>query len=153
MQKTIILGQDWLFKIGAIHLCFAGFSPSQRQNDYQTGSAGLGGILAPLSITIATGITGSGDIEVRLAASPAYDLTLTSALDNLVLDFNTNPVEGTFEFTALERGGRIISPFGFDRGETFSHDGQTYVRNTFSRGTDVPSITLATASGKVELKW
>jgi DUF4097 and DUF4098 domain-containing protein YvlB len=94
----------------------------------------------------------SGDIEVAVGTTPAYNLTLTSASGTVLLDFNENPVMGTFEFSALQAGGRIESPFAFHSEETFIHAGQTYDQKIFTRGATFPRITLATASGQAELK-
>lgn len=94
----------------------------------------------------------SGDIEVVLAARPERDLSLSSAAGRVLLDYNDNPVEGIFEFSALEKTGCIVSPFAFDSEETFLHSGQRYVRRIFTRGNGNPVITLATASGRAELK-
>lgn len=94
----------------------------------------------------------SGYIEVGLGKTPAFDLTLTSASGKAMLDFNENALAGTFEFSALQRVGHIESPFAFHSEETFIHAGQTYDRKIFTRGSAVPRIVLATASGRVELK-
>ncbi len=94
----------------------------------------------------------SGDITVRLAASPAYDLTLTSVYGRVLLDFRDNPVVGSFEFSALRDAGRIVSPFVFDREQTFTHGGQTYLRLILVRNSEAPRIILSTAAGTVELR-
>jgi len=94
----------------------------------------------------------AGDIEVQLAETPLFDLSLTSAAGKVELDLNGNAIAGTYEFSALEYAGRIESPIGFDQQEIFVHAGQTYLRNSFSRGSALPRITLATAAGSVRLK-
>ncbi|UCF96351.1 MAG: DUF4097 family beta strand repeat protein [Spirochaetaceae bacterium] len=94
----------------------------------------------------------AGDIEVGLAATPTFDLTLTSAAGSVELDFNDNRVAGTIEFSALRHAGRIESPFEFDRQEVFAHSGQIYDLKSLVRGEALPRITLATASGRARLK-
>jgi len=94
----------------------------------------------------------AGDVEVGLAETPAFDLTLSSASGLAELDLKGNDAAGTFVFSALQNAGRIESPFSFDRQETFVHAGQTYLRMTFRRGPALPRINLATGSGSARLK-
>jgi DUF4097 and DUF4098 domain-containing protein YvlB len=94
----------------------------------------------------------AGDVEVELAATAAFDLSLTSATGLVELDLNGNEIAGTFVFSALQYTGRIESPVGFDEQEIFVHAGQTYLRKTFSRGSALPRINLATAAGSARLK-
>ncbi len=99
----------------------------------------------------ATVSTASGDVEIGLAQSPASDLSLSSASGNIELDYNGNPVKGTFIFTARKDHGRIQAPFSFDHEEEFEQNGKTYVKKSFTRDTDKPVITLETATGTVKL--
>jgi DUF4097 and DUF4098 domain-containing protein YvlB len=94
----------------------------------------------------------AGDIEVKLAETPAFDLSLASASGKVELDLNGNGMTGTFVFSALQHAGRIESPVEFDSREIFVHAGQSYIRRTFSRGHTLPNITLATAAGSATLK-
>ncbi len=94
----------------------------------------------------------SGDIEVVLEETCGFDLELSSASGNIVLDYDGNDVKGLFEFKARKRHGKIVCPFDFDNEEEFEEHGEKYVRKTFSRGGDTPRIELSTASGKVVLK-
>jgi hypothetical protein len=94
----------------------------------------------------------SGDIDVKLAETPVFDLSLTSASGKVELDLNGNDMAGTYVFSALEHAGRIESPVGFNRQEVFVHAGQTYVRSSFTRGPALPTVTLATAAGSAKLK-
>jgi DUF4097 and DUF4098 domain-containing protein YvlB len=94
----------------------------------------------------------SGDIEVVLAKTCGFDLELSSASGNILLDYNGNEVKGFFEFTAHKRHGKIVCPFDFDNEEEYEEHGETYVRKSFSKGGDTPRIELSTASGKAELK-
>jgi DUF4097 and DUF4098 domain-containing protein YvlB len=94
----------------------------------------------------------SGDIEIVLAKTCGFDLELSSASGNVVLDYDGNEVKGFFEFTARKRHGKIVCSFDFDNEEEFEEHGETYLRKSFSRGGDEPRIELSTASGKVVLK-
>ncbi|UCH63923.1 MAG: DUF4097 family beta strand repeat protein [Fidelibacterota bacterium] len=94
----------------------------------------------------------SGDAGVVVAESPAYDLSLSSASGNSVLNYGGNDVQGYFEFTARQSDGTIISPYPFDNETTFSQNGDTYMRKSFTRVSGTPVITISTASGTAELK-
>jgi DUF4097 and DUF4098 domain-containing protein YvlB len=96
--------------------------------------------------------TASGDVEVVLAESCKYDLELSAASGDVVLDYNGNELKGYFEMEARKRKGRIDCPFEFDKEEEFERNGTTYMRKSFSRGGDSPEIHLSTASGSVKLK-
>lgn len=94
----------------------------------------------------------SGDVYVELAQSSAYDLKLSSASGDAILNFNGKPIQGYFELTAKVRSGRIKSPFKFDNEEEFYKNDQLYVRKSFTRSEDTPQIHISTASGKAELR-
>lgn len=94
----------------------------------------------------------SGDVEVALAKSAEYDLSVNSATGDAILDYDGNPVKGYFEFTAKYRRGRIIAPHDFEEAEKFRKNGQLYVRKWFTKGKDDPSIIISTATGKAVLK-
>lgn len=94
----------------------------------------------------------SGDVYIELAQSSAYDLKLSSASGDAILNFNGNPIQGYFELTAKVRNGRIKSPFKFDNEEEFYKNDQLYARKSFTKGKDTPIIRISTASGKAELR-
>ncbi len=94
----------------------------------------------------------SGSVNVKLAESSRFDLTVGSASGRAVLDYNGNPVKGYFEFTAKERGGRISAPFDFDDSEEFRKYNDWYVRKSFTKESDKPHITIGTSSGRAALK-
>ena len=102
--------------------------------------------------------TASGDIEISLAHSLTYDLTLSSASGDALLNYGGNPVIGSFEFEAREGRGRITAPYPFDSEEMFDDGGRsrrrgyTTVRKIFTRDADQPRVVLKTVSGKVELR-
>lgn len=96
--------------------------------------------------------TASGSVRIVLAETSEYDLSLSTASGDVTLDYAGNPVKGYFEFEARKRHGRIASPFDFDDEEEFERHGDLYVRKSFSKAGESPSIFLKTASGRVELK-
>jgi DUF4097 and DUF4098 domain-containing protein YvlB len=96
--------------------------------------------------------TASGSVEVVLAETSEYDLSLSAASGDVTLDYNGNTVKGYFEFEARKRRGRITCPFDFDDKEEYEKWDQMYVRKWFSRNGDDPEIHLSTASGKIVLK-
>ncbi|MBD3258342.1 hypothetical protein GF377_07900 [candidate division GN15 bacterium] len=94
----------------------------------------------------------TGEVEVRLANSPGGDLRVASIKSNVTLDFDGRSVEGRVEFVARSHGGRIKSPYEFDREEEFTEDRVSYERKSFTRKLDNPKIAIATGSGIAELK-
>lgn len=94
----------------------------------------------------------SGDVDVKLAESSEYDLELSAASGSVTLDYNGNPIEGYFEFTARKRRGRIVSPIKFDKEEEFERNEQTYMRKSFTKGSSTPKVYLSTASGRAILR-
>lgn len=117
-------------------------------------SCASGGITAD-GITIAGASefsVASGDVEVTLAETSEFDLELSSASGDVLLDFNGNPVKGRFEFMARKGRGHIACPFDFDNEEEFEEHGQTYVRKSLSVKGEEPVILLHTATGKAELR-
>ncbi|MCA9734623.1 DUF4097 family beta strand repeat protein [candidate division KSB1 bacterium] len=95
----------------------------------------------------------SGDVEVKLAASPEYDLSLSAASGDCQLDFNGNDINGTFDLTARANRNRISAPFQFDREEIHKRWGDTeMVTKTAKVGKGTPYISISSASGKVEVR-
>jgi len=94
----------------------------------------------------------SGDVEVKLARSAAHDLSVASASGDAILDYDGNAILGRFVFTAKVNGGRIVSPFAFDSEERFTQHEELYDRKSFTRDGDTPTVTIATASGKAQLR-
>jgi hypothetical protein len=97
--------------------------------------------------------TASGDVEVLLTKSSEYNLELSAASGDVVLDYKDNPIKGTFEFIAKKRSGRIVSPVDFDNEEEFDRGNDVYMKKSFTKGNGSPKILLETASGRAELKW
>jgi DUF4097 and DUF4098 domain-containing protein YvlB len=94
----------------------------------------------------------SGDVLVVLGKSAEHDLTLECASGDAILNYNGNPVEGSFEFKTATDHGQIISPFPFENEEEVEKWGKKYVIKYFKRELDVPKISIHTGSGKAELK-
>jgi DUF4097 and DUF4098 domain-containing protein YvlB len=97
----------------------------------------------------ATFKTASGDIRVGLAKTAEYDMNLTSASGNIILDYNGHPVKGYFEFKGKRRN--INSDVPFDNGDE-SHEYSPFVTRYFKKGGDSPKISIKTVSGELEFK-
>jgi DUF4097 and DUF4098 domain-containing protein YvlB len=95
--------------------------------------------------------TASGTVEVRLKSTLKFDLIISSASGDAILDYNGNPIKGYFEFICKEDDGRIESPFKFDNVEEYYRYGQKYLKKSFTRKSKTPRIIIKTASGTAEL--
>lgn len=95
--------------------------------------------------------TASGDVNIKLAQSSEYDLNLSTASGDVILDYNGQQIKGFFEFTAKKNSGRISSPIHFDNEEEFERNGKKYIRKSFTKNGGSPKIELETASGTVKL--
>jgi len=107
--------------------------------------------------------TGMGIVKISLAREPEADLYVGSSFNKAQVNFNGHPLAGCFEFIAMADGGRIISPFKFDKEETFLDDIKNYNtssdfgkkdeynRKSFIRGDSNPKITLKTVTGTARL--
>lgn len=94
----------------------------------------------------------SGDVYVRLVKATVYDLYVSSASGDAVLDYNGNPLKGYFEFEARVGKGKIISPVKFEKEEVITKNSQKYNKKSFNKESDTPKIKITTASGKAELR-
>jgi hypothetical protein len=107
--------------------------------------------------------TGMGIIKISLARPPESDLYVGSSFNRAQVRFNGHPVTGYFEFTAMADKGKIISPFKFDKEETFTDDIKNYHdssdfgkksdynRKSFIMGDSKPKITIKTITGTARL--
>lgn len=102
---------------------------------------------APASFSAA-----SGDVEVSLDASSDYDMYLSTASGDIILDYQNHKIKGSFIFTARKDRGRIISSIGFETEDEFEKYDRIYMKKTFTRGGKAPVIRLETASGRAVLK-
>lgn len=97
----------------------------------------------------------SGDIDVLLAESPQYDISLSTASGDSFLDFGGNKINGFIEMRAIHRKGEIDAPFEFDDvsyRELRGSDKHKEVIMTVTIGSDSPHIEISTASGVAEIK-
>ena len=142
-----------------------------RANGHLQGSTGSGGMELDLVTgsvrassgsgnIIVTGVkiekpssfnAGSGNVEVTLGDSPANDISLGTGSGKATLDYGGNPIRGHFVLSALQRKGRIESPFSFDQETTFTPGGQTYDQKSFTRGASNPQVIISTGSGLARL--
>jgi hypothetical protein len=134
------------------------------EGSFRLGSAG--GSIRATGLTI-TGnssfSSGMGSVKISLARAPEADLYVGSNFNKALVSFNGRPVTGYFEFIAMADKGRIISPFKFDKEETFQDDIKNYRdssdfgkksdynRKSFIRGDNKPKITLKTVTGRAQL--
>ena len=128
-------------------------------------SSGIGSVRAKdLTVNGESSIsTGMGIVKISLAREPEADLYVGSSFNKAQVNFNGHPVTGCFEFIAMADGGRIISPFKFDKEEILMDDIKNYrnasdfgkkseyKRNSFIRGDSIPKITLKTVTGIAQL--
>lgn len=96
--------------------------------------------------------SGTGSAYVELPVGTEYDLEISSGTGNATLDLMGSEPDGYFEFTALERHGRIICPVEPDGEEEYERNDDRYVRKYFRRGTSEARITISTGTGKARLK-
>lgn len=96
--------------------------------------------------------TASGDVEVKLAETAKYDVSISTASGDATLDYNGNDFKGYFEMTARKDKGEISAPVSFDREEEYEKHGKTYERKSFTSGGNSPKIFISTSSGKAALK-
>ncbi|UCD36769.1 MAG: DUF4097 family beta strand repeat protein [Fidelibacterota bacterium] len=126
---------------------------SQAVGELQLSSASGDVDCEGVAITAASSFSSaSGDVSVVVAESPSHDVSVSSASGRAVMNYNGNPVTGTFVFTARQDLGTIVSPYTFDSETTFTQVDVIYDLKTFIRGGATPSITIATASGTAELR-
>jgi len=121
-----------------------------------------GGSIRATGLTItgnSTFSSGTGSIKISLDRAPEADLYVGSNFNKAQVSFEGHPVTGYFEFIAMADEGRIISPFRFDKEETFLDDIKNYrdssdfgkkseyLRKSFIRGDSKPKITIKTVKG------
>ncbi len=81
----------------------------------------------------------------------------------VTLDFNGNPIEGSFEFIARADKGKIVCPYKFDTEQVFKSKKMIYKNEadfkelvdykvcSFIRGDQKPKVLLKTVTGKVKV--
>lgn len=90
----------------------------------------------------------SGDIEVKLAKTCEYDLDLNNVSGDIILDYNGNPITGSFKFSGQK--GNIKSCVPFDSKDESRYG--PFTKGYFTKGGDSPEITIKTVSGNLILK-
>lgn len=93
----------------------------------------------------------SGSVSLVLSAPLNFDLELSSASGNSILDFNGNEIKGYVEMSAREDKGKIDSDVKFDKEEKEDRGGKTYDVKSFTKGGDMPKIYIKTSSGTAKL--
>lgn len=98
--------------------------------------------------------SGSGNVELSLAAPLDYDLSLNSGSGDAVLDFNGNKIEGLIVMKANKRNGRIVAPFKFDKEEEEDNGGRynVTIKKTAKIGNKDVRISIGTGSGTAEIE-
>jgi hypothetical protein len=97
--------------------------------------------------------TASGNVIVKLAASPQSDISINSASGNAILDYNGNTLSGYFELSVKSDNVDIIAPYQFENEKVISkNNDENYLVKTIKIGSDNPKIYISTSSGTVELK-
>jgi hypothetical protein len=98
--------------------------------------------------------SGSGDVNVKLGAAPAYAISVNSGSGDAVLDFNGNKIDGKIIMTVNKRSGKIVAPFPFDKTEEIHDGGDDNVRiqKTAQLGTRDIEIKISSGSGTAEIK-
>lgn len=107
--------------------------------------------------------TGHGNLEVKLTKPLKSELILGSNFGAVTLDFNGNPIEGSFEFIARADKGKIVCPYKFDTEQVFKSKKMIYKNEadfkelvdykvcSFIRGDQIPKVLLKTVTGKVKV--
>jgi hypothetical protein len=98
--------------------------------------------------------SGSGDVNIKLGATPAYSISVNSGSGDAVLDFNGNKIEGKIIMTVNKRNGNIVAPFPFDKTEEIHDGGDDNVRiqKTAQLGARDIEIKISSGSGTAEIK-
>lgn len=98
--------------------------------------------------------SGSGDVNIKLASSPAYPISVNSGSGDAVLDFNGNKIEGKVIMTVNKRNGNIVAPFPFDKTEELNDHGDDNVRiqKTARFGAKDIEIKVSSGSGTAEVR-
>ena len=160
--EILFFPMSWKYRYLSLALLNAQIHNSE--GSFRLGSAG--GSIRATGLTI-TGnssfSSGMGSIKISLARTPAADLYVGSSFNKAQVSFKGHPVTGYFEFIARADEGKIISPFKFDKEETFLDDIKNYRdssdfgkkseyrRKSFIRGDSKPKITLKTVTGTAQL--
>ena len=114
-----------------------------------------GGDIDASDITIEDGsffASATGDINVSLTKAAEFNLLVSSASGNAVLEYNGNKMKGSFESVVQKSKGRIIFPFSFNSEKEFKQYGQIYIEKRFSAGSTSPLIKVNSISGNAVVR-
>lgn len=119
--------------------------------DANTGS----GEITARSLTLAGSCgfnSGSGDVEIALAKSLDFDISLNSGSGDSRLDFNGADIEGEIVMTVNKNRGRIRAPFEFDTEEEIENGrNNTTLKKTAKIGSKDILIRIGSGSGTAEV--
>lgn len=97
--------------------------------------------------------SGSGDAQVILAGTLAYDVSVGSGSGNAELNFNGNEIAGEIVMSANKDRGSIVAPFEFDKVEETKEGGdQITVRKSVVKGNSRQKVSVSTGSGEAIIK-
>jgi DUF4097 and DUF4098 domain-containing protein YvlB len=94
--------------------------------------------------------TVSGEIRLKLSKSLSDDLSLGTVSGNVLLEFNGNSTNGSFECTVNKHSGEIKVPEDFEQVSSNSDDNK--LEKVYKSGTGKPKVTLGTLSGTISIK-
>jgi hypothetical protein len=97
--------------------------------------------------------SGSGDVSVKLGATPAHALSMNSGSGNSVLDRNGHALNADIVMSASKKNGKITAPFKFDKEEEVEEGNRIIMKKYASLGSgNKVEISLGTGSGTAQIK-
>ncbi len=123
------------------------------EGDFDLSSAG--GDIEAENVTLkedASFSAASGSVLVVLDESATFDLDISSASGDAVLDYNGNPLKGRFVVSARKERGEIVSTVAFNEKNEIDRNGTVYIEKSYSKGGDSPVVRIETSTGRAELK-
>jgi hypothetical protein len=97
--------------------------------------------------------SGSGDVSVKLGATPTHGLSMNSGSGNSVLDRNGHALNADIVMTASKKNGKISAPFKFDKEEEVEEGNQIIMKKYASLGSgNKVEISMGTGSGTAQIK-
>lgn len=93
----------------------------------------------------------SGDLILSLGQSFDIDLSMETVSGDAIIDFQGNPVNGTFNMECRKDRGEINTPFKYNTEEEFEQNGKTYIRKVAQLGGS-NQIDMKTVSGTIKVK-
>jgi len=92
--------------------------------------------------------TASGDVNLTLAKTAAYDIDMAVVSGDISLDYNGHPVKGSFTFKGMK--DNINSDVAFDDKEESGHS--PFISRSFQKDGATPKISLKAVSGSISFK-